>query len=108
MDTASLIGNVIGLVILFGATVWVFRDAKAIGDDGGRAPGLVNTKPGSWAVGVFLLLILVLPAYLLTRVRYKRLLAERRGQMASLPRQGGEVIAETEGVWPPPPNKPVA
>lgn len=103
---AGIIGNVIGFVILFGVVIWVFVDAKAIGSDQGRTPKLLNTYPRLWAAGVFLFLIVVLPLYLLMRIRYKRIAAERRAVLAVVP-NGAEVI-ETEGVWPPPPQQPTA
>jgi hypothetical protein len=105
---ASNIETLISLVILIGVMVWVFLDAKAIGSDSGTSPGLVKTQPGWWAVGIFLMLILVLPAYLFCRVRYKRLLWERKAEAgAFLPTASG-AVAETPGVWPPPPNIPAA
>ena len=105
---SSNIGTVIGFVLLFGATIWVYVDAKAIGSDGGQTPGLVNTKPKLWAAGVFLLLIVFLPVYLLMRVRYKRLLVQRKAELALLPRQDLENPADMAGVWPPPPQQPTA
>jgi hypothetical protein len=97
------VGNALGLTILIGAAVWVFLDAKAIGDDQGRHPGIVSTKPGYWATGIVLALIFVLPVYLLMRIRYKRLLAERKAQAALDSPQDQETSADTAGVWPPPP-----
>ena len=107
-STWNLVGNVIGFVILFGITFWVYVDAKAISSDKGQTPGLVRTQPKLWAAGVFLLLILCLPVYLLMRVRYKRLLAERKAEMALLAPAEMESPAETAGVWPPPPRRPTA
>lgn len=107
-NTWNLVGNVIGLVILFAITVWVYIDAKAIGSDNGQTPGLVKTQPKLWAAGVFLLLIVCLPAYLLMRIRFKRLLAERRAEITLLPPQDLNSPAETAGVWPPPPQQPMA
>lgn len=107
-STWNLVGNVIGFIILFGVTVWVYIDAKAIGSDHGQTPGLVKTQPKLWAAGVFLLLIVCLPVYLLMRVRYKRLLAERKAEMVLLDPVGLESPGETAGVWPPPPQRPAA
>ena len=106
--TWDLVGNVIGFVILFAVTFWVYRDAQALGSDHGRTPGLVSTRPKLWAMGVFLALIVFLPAYLLMRLRYKRLLAERRPQADLMPVEEFESPAETAGVWPPPPQRPAA
>ena len=106
-STWNLVGDVIGFIILFGITFWVYVDAKAIGSDHGQTPGLVKTQPKLWAAGVFLLLIVCLPVYLLMRVRYKRLLAERKAEMALTP-AGLESQAETAGIWPPPPQRPAA
>lgn len=109
MDTAATyIGNILGLVILVGIIIWVFLDAKNIRDDGGRSPGLVNTNPGAWAVGVFMLLIVVLPIYLVVRVRYKRLLTARRIALVYPSETVFASSAEKAGVWPPPPNYPSA
>ncbi len=102
----NLVGNVIGFIILFGVTLWVYIDAKAIGSDGGQSPGLVGTKPKLWAAGVFLALIVFLPAYLLMRVRYKRLLARRKAEMDLSPAQELESPTAAAGVWPPPPSRP--
>ena len=106
MDTASAISNVVGLVLAVVASVWVSLDARAIGSDYGRRPGIVRTKPAAWAGGVFLLLIVFLPAYLLVRVRYKRLLAERRAAAGPTWGQGEEGSGDAAGVWPPPPTGP--
>ncbi len=92
------IGNALGVAMALGIAIWVFLDAKAIGDDKGRTPGLVNTKPGAWAAGV----------YLLMRVRYTRLLAVRQLEIASRPAQTAEDDSEAPGVWPPPPSRPAA
>jgi hypothetical protein len=109
MQTAAIyIGDIIGIAILIGAMAWVFLDAKAIGDDHGRSPGLVNTKPGAWAVGIFMMLIVVLPIYLVARVRYKHLLAVRRVSVANVAEEVMEGAAEEKGTWPPPPTRPVA
>ncbi|MGI4790362.1 MAG: hypothetical protein ACRYFS_16105 [Janthinobacterium lividum] len=107
-STWSLVSNVISVIILFGVTVWVYVDAKAISSDYGQTPGLVKTQPKLWAVGVFLLLIVCLPAYFLMRVRYKRLLVQRRAELALLDPLPLENPAETAGVWPPPPQQPAA
>ncbi len=107
-NTWNLVGNVIGLVILFAITVWVYIDAKAISSDYGRTPGLVKTQPKLWAAGVFLLLIVCLPLYLLMRVGFKRTLAERKAALALLPPSVLESPAEAIGVWPPPPQQPAA
>jgi hypothetical protein len=93
-------------MILLGATVWVSLDARAIGDDKGRMPGIVHTKPVAWAAGVFLALIIVLPIYLMVRVRYKRLLAERKAQAALLSSPSMQAAPDLTGIWPPPPRQP--
>ena len=98
----------IGFVVLFAVTGWVYVDAKAIGSDHGQTPDLVKTQPKLWAAGVFLLLVVCLPAYLLMRVRFKRLLAERKAERASLTPPVLGSPAETAGVWPPPPQQPAA
>jgi hypothetical protein len=86
-------------------TIWVYVDAKAIGSDRGQSPQMVNTHPRLWATGVFLFLILLLPLYLLARVRYKRLLAQRRALISAPDFAGSE---DVPGVWPPPPQMPAA
>ncbi|MBR2518438.1 MAG: hypothetical protein IKE46_01420 [Selenomonadaceae bacterium] len=50
-------GTLIGLGIAFLISLWVFNDAKSRG----------SSAPVLWAIGVFLLLIIFLPAYLLMR-----------------------------------------
>ena len=105
-STLNLVGNIIGLIILIGVTSWVYIDAKAIGSDNGQTPDLVKTQPRLWAIGVFLLLIVCLPIYLLMRVRYKRLLAQRKAEIALLAPPVLESPAEAAGVWPPPPQQP--
>lgn len=102
----SLLANLLSLFLLAGAVVWVYLDAKAIGDDRGQMPGLVNTKPAAWATGTFLMLIVALPAYLITRVSYKRQAAARKAQRVLLAQQSSEGSAEAAGIWPPPPNRP--
>ena len=104
--TQNLIGNLIGIIILIGASIWVFIDAKAIGDDKGQMPGLIYTKPGVWAAGVFLLLIVVLPVYLIVRVRYKRIANERRAQLALQSPPFQETSVDPASTWPPPPQQP--
>ena len=103
-STITSVLNFISFAPLILAIVWVYLDAKAIGSDGGRSPGLVETKPVAWATGVFLALIVVLPIYLFRRVGYKRELAQRKAQAAAIAAQD----PDTEGVWPPPPAKPYA
>ena len=106
----SALNNIVSILsfaVLFGVTVWVHVDAKAIGSDRGQSPRLVNTHPRLWAAGVFLLFIVFLPLYLLARVRYKRLLAERRMPAALVSAPDLEGLEETPGVWPPPPQRPV-
>ncbi len=98
--------NILSFMLLAGAIVWVYLDAKSIGSDRGQIPGLVNTKPAAWATGTFLMLIVVVPVYLFARMRYKRQAAERRGQMARLAQEAPAGAADAAGVWPPPPNKP--
>ena len=105
--TADSVGDIIGVIILIAVSVWVFLDAKAIGDDRGRTPGVVNTRAGFWAGGVFLALIVVLPFYLLMRFHYNRLLAERRAARAAFPPDDAGILDPTS-VWPPPPTTPRA
>ena len=100
--TAShLLANILSLAPLATAVVWTYVDAKAIGDEHGQIPGLVNTQPAKWAIGVFLLLIVVLPAYLFMRVRFKGLAAERKAQIFE-----ERHAAQAGSVWPPPPDLP--
>ena len=100
-SVSKLAVNILSLVPLIAAVVWTYLDAKAIGDEHGQMPGLVNTQPAKWAIGVFLLLIVVFPVYLFMRVRFKRLAAERKMQAFEAHH------AETQGeVWPPPPDIP--
>ena len=106
-NTLNLVANAVSFVILFAVTVWVYIDAKAIGSDNGQTPGLVKTQPKLWAAGVFLLLIVCLPAYLFMRVRFKRLLVECKAEMALRAPLVLDSPAETAGVWPPPPQQPV-
>ena len=54
--SAQTIGQVIGLIILIGCTVFVFTDAKKRG---------MNAV--LWAIGTFLLCIVILPVYLIMR-----------------------------------------
>jgi len=107
METsASLVGPIVSWAVLIALTIWVFVDAKAIGDDHGRSPGLVYTKPAAWAAGVFLALIVVLPIYLVNRVRYKRLAAKHRAAKLLLLPPEMDSAAYAPDVWPPPPKKP--
>ena len=55
--------------------------------------------------GVFLFLIICLPAYLFMRIRFKRLLAERKAEMALMAPEVLESPADSGGVWPPPPRQ---
>lgn len=52
----GLVGNLIGLVIAAAIAIWVYKDAEARGMNG-----------IGWAIGTFLLCIIVLPIYLLSR-----------------------------------------
>lgn len=103
MDTTNIVVNIISFVVLFAITAWVYVDAKAIGTDRRQTPGLVKTSPGLWATGVFLLLIVFLPLYLIMRVRYKRLALQRKALQAEA---GLEYAEDVPGVWPPPPQTP--
>lgn len=103
MDPTIIAANIIGVVISLGACVWVSMDARAIGTDHGQAPGIVNTRPGAWTFGVFLVWFVFLPLYLLMRVRYQRLAEQRR---AAYPRLVPATVPDAPGVWPPPPNIP--
>ena len=108
MGLAANASTLISFALLFGATVWVYVDAKALGSDRGQSPRLVNTHPKLWAAGVFLLLIVFLPLYLVVRVRYKRLLAQRRAAITAVSAPDLEGLEEMPGVWPPPPRRPEA
>ena len=52
-----MIFEIAGICIAFGTSIWVYKDAKKRG----------NTQPILWALGVFMLLIIFLPLYLLYR-----------------------------------------
>lgn len=104
-NLATNIYNAIPFVILFGVCIWVMLDAQSIRDDGGRLPGAVDIRPGFWAAGTFLLLILVLPIYLIMRVGYKKQLEKKRAEL--LARQSAEEPSTDATVWPPPPSSSV-
>jgi len=59
----------LGLIIVFLIAVWVYSDAKARGE----------AQPGLWAVGTFLLAIIVLPVWLIKRPPKREALQDSNG-----------------------------
>jgi hypothetical protein len=57
-EAMSLVGQIIGFVILVAISVWVYKDAEQRG---------MGTNAYLWAIGTFLLCIIVLPIYLIVR-----------------------------------------
>ena len=61
-------------LLVIGTTVWVARDAESLMGDIPKAKrkAMGWWSPAEWAIGCFLLWILVFPAYLLKRSKYRQ------------------------------------
>ena len=96
--------TLISLLLPLGVAIFVYYDAKSLGVKRGQPPGFLASSPTGWAIGCFLLLIVVLPIYLIKRVQYKRLRDERLAAALFVDATQGGVVQP--GVWPPPPDSP--
>ena len=72
-DAAFPICFLIGLIIVIGTSVWVFKDAQAIGVKKGQISGVADAGPGGYLLGCLLFWIIVFPVYLLARPAFKRI-----------------------------------
>jgi hypothetical protein len=74
----------IAVIITAIVTYFVVQDAKTLRDEEIDVFGSSSLSPGLWGTGVFLLLIVFLPAYILTRLSRNRklLLAHMDGGVA--------------------------
>ncbi|MDA8170276.1 MAG: hypothetical protein M0Z48_00405 [Nitrospiraceae bacterium] len=65
------------ILFILVTSIWVYFDAKAIGVRKGLIKGLTDMGPGGWFVVCLGLWIVGFPAYLATRGKYKKLMAEK-------------------------------
>lgn len=63
---------VIAVIITAVVTYFVVQDAKTLRDEEIDVFGSSDLSPGLWGTGVFLLLIIFLPAYILTRMSHNK------------------------------------
>ncbi len=68
--------RIIGIIIAVGVAYWVYNDAQKWGYSKNAAIG--------WSVGVFLLMIVFLPIYILTELKRARRQLERPGDRQSV------------------------
>lgn len=75
---------VIGMIMISVVTFFVVQDAKTLRDEEIAVFGSSDLSPGLWGTGVFLLAIIFLPAYILTRMSHnkKLMLARMDGAVA--------------------------
>lgn len=67
----------VGLIVAGVVAFLVVQDAAALRDEEVRILGSSNISPGLWGTGVFLFMIIFLPAYLFVRSSHKRQLTMR-------------------------------
>ena len=70
------------LFVILASSTWVYFDAKKLGVRRGADTGLWNFGPGGWLAGCLLLWLVVFPAYLLKRRKFKFLAGESTGSVA--------------------------
>ena len=58
------------LLVVVGTSIWVYLDARSIGETSGHMIG--GTSPGGWLAACLLLWIVVFPLYLVKRDQFKR------------------------------------
>lgn len=75
----------IGVVIAGVVTFFVVQDAKTLRDEEIEAFGSSSVSPGLWGTGVFLLMIVFLPAYILTRMSHNKKLVPTRPAVPATP-----------------------
>ena len=65
-------------IVIIGTVIWVARDAERLmGDiDAAKRKQLKWWTPAEWAIGCFLLWIVVFPVYLFKRSKYRQVRSE--------------------------------
>lgn len=76
---------VVGLIIAGVIAALVVMDAKSLRDEETAVFGSSSVSPGLWGTGVFLVAIIFLPAYILTRISHNRRLIEERASARPVP-----------------------
>ena len=77
-ETTAAAGIFVGMLFVVGSAVIVYLDARRIGVRKGLVTGIANNSAGTWAIGVVLMWILVVPIYLANRVKLKAAAADAR------------------------------
>ena len=60
-------------IIVIGTSIWVWMDAKSIGEKKGHVQGLADLGPTGWLYACQLLWIVAFPIYLAKRDEFKKI-----------------------------------